>query len=65
MTLHPQQNIRGYHQNYMTTSTILGSLYYTPGREKIVPRNPNNQTSQHAGKVYRDSDYTVVIAIMP
>ena len=34
---------------------------YTPGRGKIVPRN---QTSQLAGKVYRDSDYTVVIAIM-
>jgi len=33
--------------------------------EKIVPRNVlKNQTSQLARKAYKDSDYTIVIAVM-
>ena len=39
---------------------------YTPGRGKIVlcKMEINNQTSQLAGKAYKDSDYTVVITTM-
>ena len=42
-------------------------IYYTPGRGKIVPLNIiylNKETSQLAGKCYKDSDYTLVIAIV-
>ena len=43
---------------------------YTPGRGKIVPRNVMSLinvmyiSSQLAGKDYKDSDYTLVIAVM-
>ena len=40
------------------------AVYYTPGIKKIVPCNVTIETSQLAGKGYKESDYTFVIAIM-
>ena len=43
--------------------TTVWAVYYTPGRGKIVPRNPNIMF-EYLGLAYRDSDYTAVIAFM-